>query len=158
MTPTPLPASLIQPNRAAFFTTNYSKKRATFTRFLALFGVVLFSAATHAADPQTPQARYQADRAACLTNNPNIDRAACLREAGAALQESKKSGSVKSSGPHNKEDFARNRTLRCQPLPSPDREDCLRRMQGEGVVEGSVEAGGVLRTLERPVAAPSPTQ
>ena len=126
-------------------------------RSLAVVGVMVFSTASRAADPQTPQSRYQADQAACLKSNTNSDRAACLKEAGAALQESQKNGSVKSSGPHSEQDRERNRTLRCEALPLADREDCLRRMKGEGVVEGSVEAGGVLRTLERPIVAP-PTQ
>ena len=154
MTPIPFTARFIQPNPFAFFTSKHSKNGGALTRGLALVGVLMFSAATHAADPQSPPARYQADRAECLQNNPNIDRTACLREAGAALQESKKSGSVKSSGPHNEQDLARNRTLRCDALPLTDREDCLRRMQGEGVIEGSVEAGGVLRQLERPITPP----
>lgn len=128
--------------------------RMPLTRSLALIGVLLFSSATQAVHAQTPEARYQADRAACLQNNPNVDRAACLKEAGAALQESKKSGAVKSSGPHHEQDLARNRTLRCDALPLTDREDCLLRMQGEGVTQGSVESGGVLRQLERPVAPP----
>lgn len=124
------------------------------TRHLAVVGVMLIGTAVQAADPPTPQDRYQADRAACLQNNPHMDRDACLKEAGAALQESKKSGAVKSSGPHSEQNFVRNRTLRCDALPLTDREDCLRRMQGEGVIEGSVEAGGVLRQLERPIASP----
>ena len=126
-------------------------------RSLVVVGVMVFSTASHAADPETPQSRYQADQAACLKSSTHSDRDACLKEAGAVLQESQKNGAVKSSGPHSEQDRERNRTLRCEALPLADREDCLRRMKGEGVVEGSVEGGGVLRTLERPIVAP-PTQ
>jgi hypothetical protein len=138
--------------------TDVSYNRGTLNRLvrsLAIAGVVLLGAAAHAADPQSPQARYQADRAACLKNDPNQDREACLKEAGAALQQSQKSGSVEGSGPHSAQDIARNRTLRCDALPPSDKEDCLRRMQGEGEVEGSVKGGGVLRTLERPIHLPA---
>jgi hypothetical protein len=119
-------------------------------RSLAIAGAVLLGAAAHAADPQSPQAR-----AACLKNDPNRDQEACLKEAGAALQQSQKTGSVEGSSPHSAQDIARNRTLRCDALPPSDKEDCLRRMQGEGEVEGSVKGGGVLRTLERPIPLPA---
>ena len=156
MTHIPLASLGAQANRTpSFIAPQHPLTTVACLRSLAVVGVLLFSAATHAADPQTPQSRYQADRAACLQGNPNSDREACLKEAGAALQESEKSGSVKSSSPHSAQDMARNRTLRCEALPLPDREDCLLRMKGEGVVDGSVEAGGVLRTLERPIVAPS---
>lgn len=149
---------LIQPRQVTFPAFCNRQKFKTFAQTLALAGVCLLGVTAQAETAQSPQTRYQADRAACLKNDPHHDRDACLKEAGAALQESKKSGAVKSSSPHSAQDMDRNRTLRCQPLPLSDREDCMRRMQGEGVVEGSVEAGGVLRKLERPVATPPLTQ
>ena len=36
------------------------------------------------------QARYQQDRAACISGQSQQDRATCLKEAGAALQEAKR--------------------------------------------------------------------
>ncbi len=94
------------------------------------------------------QARYQAERAACLEGRTNQDRATCLREAGAALQEARRG--------HLEDDesaFYRNRVVRCNPLPPDDRQDCIRRMNGEGIVRGSVEEGGIYRETRTVVPA-----
>ncbi len=124
-----------------------------FTGSVALAGLLFLGSAAHAQDAQSPQARYKADRAACMKNSPSQDHEACLREAGAALQEAQKAGGVaKKPSSVKSQDYAANRTRRCDALPMSDREDCIRRIEGEGVVEGSVETGGVLRTLKRPVA------
>lgn len=133
-----------------------SKPMKTITQSLVVASLLL-SGLSQAEGTPSAKARYQADRAACLQAGPDIDRAACLKEAGAVLKQSRKTGSVSSATPHTAQDLTRNRSLRCQALPVPDREDCVLRMQGEGMVEGSVESGGVMRTLERPVT-PSPAQ
>jgi hypothetical protein len=94
------------------------------------------------------QARYQQDRAACIGGQSNQDRATCLQEAGAALQEAKRGrlGDDQSS-------YEQNRLLRCDRVAAGDREDCLRRMRGEGTVSGSVESGGIYRELRTTVPA-----
>src|SRR5471032_1710813 len=84
------------------------------------------------------QARYQQDRAACMSGQSNQDRATCLREAGAALGEAKRGHLV--DGPSS---YEQNRMIRCDHLKAGDHEDCLRRMHGEGTVSGSVEGGGI---------------
>ena len=94
------------------------------------------------------QARYQQDRAACISGQSNQDRAVCLREAGAALQEAKR-GAVGD----DQSSYERNRLIRCDGLPAGDRADCLRRMRGEGTVSGSVESGGIYRELRTTVPA-----
>jgi hypothetical protein len=119
---------------------------------LAVVGMLLLGSAAQAEEPRAPQTRHDADRAACQNISPTQDHKACLKEADAVFQASKKNGPIESSGPHSEQDRLRNRTLRCEALPAPEREDCLLRMEGKGTVEGSVNAGGVLRTLERPVA------
>ncbi len=98
--------------------------------------------------PAEAQARYQQDRAACISGQSSQDRATCLREAGAALREAKRGriGDGQSA-------YEQNRLVRCDGLPAGDREDCLRRMQGEGTVSGSVESGGIYRELRVPVPA-----
>lgn len=66
-------------------------------------------------------------------------------------------------------DYARNALKRCDPLPEPERQECMARMQGEGTTQGSVASGGILReltTVEVPApitpapmkTAPSPVQ
>jgi hypothetical protein len=94
------------------------------------------------------QARYENDRAACNSGQSNQDRATCLREAGAALQEAKRGqlGDGQTS-------YEQNQTVRCNSLKGDDREDCLRRMHGEGTVSGSVEGGGIYRELRTTVPA-----
>ena len=95
------------------------------------------------------QARYQKDRAACMSGESRQDRAACLREAGAALQEAKR-GHLDDGDARQ---YEQNSVMRCNAQPPEDREDCLRRMRGEGITRGSVEEGGVYRELVRPVPA-----
>lgn len=94
------------------------------------------------------QARYQQDRAACNSGQSYQDRATCLREAGAALQQAKgvRLGDGQSS-------YEQNRLIRCDGVSAEDREDCLRRMRGEGTVSGSVEGGGIYRELRTTVPA-----
>jgi hypothetical protein len=94
------------------------------------------------------QARYQQDRAACISGKSNQDQATCLREAGAALKEAKRGGLADSPGV-----YQQNQQARCDQLAGGDREDCLRRMKGEGTVSGSVEGGGIYRELRTTVPA-----
>lgn len=94
------------------------------------------------------QARYQQDRAACMSGRSNEDRATCLREAGAALQAAKRGRLGDEQG-----SYEQNRLLRCDRLPPGDREDCVRRMHGEGTVKGSAESGGTYRELRTTVPA-----
>ena len=93
------------------------------------------------------QARYQQDRAACMSG-PSQERATCLREAGAALQAAKRGRLGDEQG-----SYEQNRLLRCDRLPPGDREDCVRRMHGEGTVKGSAESGGTYRELRTTVPA-----
>src|SRR5688572_25919543 len=72
------------------------------------------------------QATYQRDRAACMSGQTSQDRATCLQEASAALQESKR-GNLNDC----QSDFERNRLLRCEKQPPEDRQDCVRRMSSE---------------------------
>lgn len=92
------------------------------------------------------QARYQQDRAACISGQSYQDRATCLREAGAALEEAKH-GRVGDSDSV----YEQNRLVRCDRVAASDREDCVRRMRGEGTVSGSVESGGIYRELRTTV-------
>jgi hypothetical protein len=92
------------------------------------------------------QATYKRDRAACMSGERAGDRAACLQEAGAALQEAKRGGLS-----NEQAQFDRNRLLRCDSQPAQDRAECVRRMN-EGTTSGSVEGGGITRELVTPVA------
>ena len=93
------------------------------------------------------QSAYQQDRAACMAGRTNQDRATCLREAGAALQETRRGNLA-----DDRDQAEHNRLLRCDRQPADDRRDCVRRMNGEGTTRGSVAEGGVYRELVTPVA------
>ena len=72
-------------------------------------------AADHARLPEA-QAAYTRDRAECLSRKGSEDRATCLREAGAALQESRRGGLTDEQA-----QFERNRLARCAYQPPKDR-------------------------------------
>jgi hypothetical protein len=111
------------------------------TLMLAAAGTA--SAATHASEAQL---RYQQERAVCLNGQSNQERATCLKEAGAAFAQAKR----ESLGRSDEGALQRNRNLRCDAFKGGDREDCVRRVGGEGVTSGSAQQGGSLRELRRP--------
>jgi len=88
---------------------------------LSLF--VLFSSNAFAAKKSQEQLRYEGERAACMNGSSNQDRATCLREASAALQEARR-GNL-SGG-----DLARNAVRRCDGVPADGRDDCVKRQRG----------------------------
>ncbi|MBE0549105.1 MAG: hypothetical protein IH627_15940 [Rubrivivax sp.] len=98
--------------------------------------------AVSAAELSAAQARHAQDVAACKSGRSTQDRAACLREAGAALMEAKRGGLGSGSQP-----YSANQFLRCDPLPADQRKDCIARMQGQGTTSGSVAGGGIYREL-----------
>lgn len=115
-----------------------------------MIGALLVCSVAPAAglDRKSANAQYQRERAACLSGQSHQERSVCLREAGAALQEALRGGLDTGSG-----SYEQNRAARCDPLPVDLREDCQRRMRGEGTTSGSVEQGGVLRELRTTVPA-----
>jgi hypothetical protein len=94
------------------------------------------------------QQRYNQERARCMSGQSHQDRATCLKEAGAALQEAKRGGLATT-----KSGLAANATARCDAQPAADRADCIARVQGAGSTSGSVEAGGVIRQTETVIPA-----
>lgn len=93
------------------------------------------------------QLRYKQERARCLSGMSHQDKATCLKEAGAALQEARRNRLE--TGGHAS--FQANATARCNAQPAADRDACVQRMTGSGSTQGSVEAGGLLRQVETPV-------
>jgi hypothetical protein len=112
---------------------------------LAAVGALFVATAAGAAsvNPSEIQARYQRERAACMNGESHQDRATCLKEAGAALQEARHGNLVTMDA----RQYERNRLARCDAHPPEEREDCVRRMHGEGTTTGSVEGGGIYREL-----------
>jgi hypothetical protein len=101
-----------------------------------------------AAGNPSPEARqrYEAERARCMSGESRQDRATCLREAGAALDESRRGGLATPRGA-----LSDNAVARCDAQPPADRAACVARIQGAGKTQGSVEGGGVIRETETKV-------
>ena len=88
---------------------------------------------------------YATDKAACEQGRTSQDRATCLKEAGAAQDERRRSRLDTSGSP------AANATVRCDNVPSKDKADCLARIGAASApnqrttTSGSVGGGGVIR-------------
>ena len=114
----------------------------------------IFSAMLMAAAAVAASGAWAADDEAAKCNDPRVDRAACLREIGAARQ-AKQQGNLTSSGGYDE-----NALARCQRQPPEAREACEQRVRGTGNTEvrGSVQGGGTIRRTETPVPAPAPSK
>ena len=99
------------------------------------------AAAADRAAQSEAQATWARDRAACMSKTDDDERKTCLREAGAALQESRRDGLTDEAA-----QFEKNRLARCDYQPPKDRPECIKRMN-EGTVTGSVQSGAILREL-----------
>lgn len=112
-----------------------------------LMTVCVLSSMAGASQAADQNATIQKERTACMNGSSQQDRATCMREAGAAQQESQR-GNLRDSG-----DYQANASQRCTALPAAEKADCERRAKGEGSVSGSVGGGGVVRELVTPVPA-----
>lgn len=111
---------------------------------LACSGVL--AAAPRAESPAA--ALYRQERAVCLGDRSNQDRATCLREADAAYAEARRGGLDVGAAP-----YTDNARRRCDPLPEAQRQACEARMQGQGSTRGDAASGGIYRELTTPEAA-----
>ncbi|MET0542083.1 MAG: hypothetical protein ABWZ88_10035 [Variovorax sp.] len=116
----------------------------------ALCCLSLPAGAQPSAPPGSP-ARMAAEQSKC--DGVQQDKAACLREAGAARQEAGRNG-LTSAGPSGN---ATNSMARCDLQPAADRADCEARLRGAPgsttTTSGSVMGGGVIRETVTPVPA-----
>ena len=124
---------------------------------LTALACLSFSAGAQTTAPPGSAARMQAERATC--DGVQQDRAACLREAGAARQEAGRAGLTSAGSGGN----ASNAMARCDLQPAADRADCEARMRGAPgsttTTSGSVMGGGVIRETVTPLpATPAPAR
>ena len=101
------------------------------------------------------QALYVKERAACLDGTSQQERAACLKEAGAALAEAKRS---RLGNGEDARALRSNAVQRCDAVRAEDRDSCRRMALGEGTVSGTAAAGGVVKelvTVEPAAAVPT---
>jgi hypothetical protein len=117
------------------------------TAVLAAGGFIVFGAQTAGAQAPGSDARLQKERATC--DGVQQDRAACLREAGAARQEAGRGG-LTSPSPAREQV---NSLARCSELPAAEQPDCEARIKGgpRTTTEGSVMGGGVIRETVTPL-------
>lgn len=117
------------------------------TAVLAAGGFIVFGAQTAGAQAPGSDARMQKERATC--DGMQQDRAACLREAGAARQEAGRGG-LTSPSPAREQV---NSLARCSELPAAEQPDCEARIKGgpRTTTEGSVMGGGVIRETVTPL-------
>jgi len=106
--------------------------------------------AQNAPDGADARQAYQRDVAACLAAPPSTDSAACLKEARNTQAEVRR-GHLDATP--NAQQLARNALVRCEVHRGDDRADCIARIQGQGTVQGSVEGGGLLRSLRTEIPA-----
>jgi hypothetical protein len=125
---------------------------------LWLIAIVLVAPPAVAAGPATQTdatAQHRRDRVACTPVRGDA-RDNCLSEASTRFASTRPS-----HADENPEQLARNALRRCEPLPEPDRQDCVARIQGQGTTTGSVAGGGIYRELVTrevgPVPAPEPS-
>ena len=88
---------------------------------------------------------------ACTDGTSNVDRANCMKEAGAAKAEAKR-GKLADVNPT----YQRNALLRCDALPPSDKEACRLRILGAGTTSGSVANGGLAREIVIRNPSPAP--
>ncbi|KQU87084.1 hypothetical protein ASC78_05970 [Variovorax sp. Root318D1] len=125
--------------------------RSIIAALIAVGGIA--AATTASAQPRRGDSTYQQELSVCGRNQQ--DRAACIREAGAARHEAARGGLT--SAP----DYRRNALARCSLQPPADRADCEARVLGgsgntTGNVDGSVMGGGVIRESVTTVVMPAP--
>ena len=104
---------------------------------------LLCATATLAADvssSSSAQTRFRQEMAVCNSGQSNQDAGTCREEARRALAAARSGALNDVPG-----QYQQNAEQRCGALPGSDRTDCEARMRGEGKVEGSVGAGGLLR-------------
>jgi len=123
------------------------------TVFLAAHMLLCLSVSLHAnaqskAQPTDElQARYLQEVAECEAQQATQDLEACRLEARSALAEARR---------HLLNDttanlFEKNQFKRCRVFKGEDREACEARVRNEGSSTGSVQSGGILREVVRPV-------
>lgn len=129
----------------------------------AALGLALLSGMAHAG-PKMPkdvdQARlnYEREKADCMMGRTHQPRNTCLKEATNAYADARRGKLTSPSDDASM--YAANAARRCDVQKGDMRDLCLRRVAGEGTVNGSVAMGGTyeeLITREPSAAGPAQT-
>lgn len=118
----------------------------------AAAGLLLWAGGAVAED--SARAAYERQRAVCEAGTSGQDRATCLREAGAALQETRRGRLTRGV---DEQQLRANAAQRCERLPAERRNECLALRSDRAQVHGSVAGGGIIRSITiREVGEPTP--
>ncbi|MEZ2623626.1 hypothetical protein ACBP93_07930 [Paenalcaligenes hominis] len=129
---------------------------------LLVVSSLVMSLGFHSAQAQnpTPQQAYNDAMAVCNQLNEAAAKQNCKRDAGAALQQAKRTPPAQIS----ESTLTQNRIARCRALQSASaQEDCVAQMTGQIPSKefGSVEGGGILRestiTIQEEPTSVAPT-
>ncbi len=122
--------------------------------------VISLSAASAIAAPTSDiQARYERERARCLSGQSGQAQETCLKEAGAARDAATKHQLASGGG-----NLRTNAKERCDVLVGDEQRDCMARVKGKSntTESGSVKGGGIIRetvTIEpAPAASAAPAR
>ena len=116
--------------------------------------LALAGACVSAANPTTEvQARYEQERARCLSGQSGQAQDTCLKEAVNARDAAMKGQLTDGDGKLRK-----NAKERCDVLTGDEKRDCISRVKGASntTESGSVKGGGILRETVTIEPAPSP--
>ena len=125
---------------------NRATQRSMLAAVIAASGIAAFGTASAAGPRRASDAStYRQEVAVC--DRIQQDRAACIREAGAARQ------AAANGDLSNPPDYLRNAMARCARQEPVDRAACEARVQGSGrtSVEGSVLGGGLIYETVTPI-------
>ena len=119
------------------------------TRWLGLTGLLfaLGTLTTQADTLANAQTRYKEEMAECARLTSDEELKTCRLEARNALAEAKRNRLDDDPAPS----IQSNASKRCDAHMGEDRMACEARMRGEGSTQGSVQEGGILREIVRPV-------
>jgi len=131
---------------------------------LLVAGALLSFSALSATPAPTPSAqaaeinaKFEQDKANCVSAKVGTERTVCLKQATRARD------SARNAPIYDDATYRHNKFDRCRVLSGDEARDCFARMKGEGTTSGSVEGGGIYRekvTIEvgavpTPAAAPA---
>ena len=128
--------------------THRLASRCTAAAAIALWGVCAF-AATPSSETQ---ARYEQERARCLSGQSGQAQDTCLKEAVNAREAASKGQLADGDGKLRK-----NAKERCDVLTGDDKRDCMSRIKGasNSTESGSVKGGGIIRETVTTEPAPA---
>ena len=121
-------------------TPTFQSVRRLIPATLFLLGAVGTVSAGTAQTQADAQARFRAEMAQCNSGQSSQPLNVCRNEARNALAESRRGGL--SDAP---DQYQRNAVLRCAEFQGAERSACEARVFNPSRVEGSVEAGGIVR-------------